>query len=72
MVTLDDLMTFLDDFMGDVGDKGPYMPNDLQVRGTEEVKVLTPPASAPGWSGWSRRLLRHPSADYMGIAAPMP
>ena len=40
MVTLDDLMTFLDDFMGDVGDKDPHMPNGLQVRGREEVKFL--------------------------------
>ena len=40
MVTLRNLMAFLDDFMGDVGDKDPYMPNGLQVRGKEEVKLL--------------------------------
>jgi len=47
MVILNDLMAFLDHLMGDVGYKDPHMPNGLQVRGTEEVKVLTPPASAP-------------------------
>ena len=26
MVTLDSLMTFLNDFMGDVGDKDPHVP----------------------------------------------
>ena len=46
MVTLDDLMSFLNDFMGDVGDKDPYMPNGLQVRGREEVKVLATGVSA--------------------------
>ena len=46
MVTLHDLMAFLDDFMGDVGDKDPYMPNGLQVRGREEVKLLATGVSA--------------------------
>ncbi len=46
MVTLDDLMAFLDDFMGDVGDKDSYMPNGLQVRGREEVKLLATGVSA--------------------------
>jgi len=40
MVSLDDLMTFLNEFMGDVGDKDPHMANGLQVRGSEEVKLL--------------------------------
>ena len=46
MVTVDDLMAFLGDLMGDVGDKDPYMPNGLQVRGREEVKVLSTGVSA--------------------------
>ena len=46
MVILDDLMAFLDDFMGDAGDKDPYMPNGLQVRGREEVKLLATGVSA--------------------------
>ena len=46
MVTLGDLMTFLEDFMGDVGDKDPYMPNGLQVRGREEIKLLATGVSA--------------------------
>ncbi len=46
MVTLSDLMSFLDDFMGDVGDKDPYMPNGLQVRGREEIKLLATGVSA--------------------------
>jgi len=46
MVTLDDLMTFLNDFMGDVGDKDPYMPNGLQVRGREEINLLATGVSA--------------------------
>ena len=46
MVVLDDVMTFLNDFMGDVADKDPYMPNGLQVRGREEVKVLATGVSA--------------------------
>jgi len=45
-VTLDDLVAFLHDFMGDAGDKYPYMPNGLQVRGREEVKVLATGVSA--------------------------
>ena len=40
MVVLDDLMSFLNAFMGDVGDKDPHMPNGLQVRGREEIKLL--------------------------------
>ena len=46
MLILDDLMAFLNDFMGDVGDKDPYMPNGLQVRGREEVKLLATGVSA--------------------------
>ena len=46
MVTLDGLMAFLDNFMGDVGDKDPYMPNGLQVRGREEIKLLATGVSA--------------------------
>jgi dinuclear metal center YbgI/SA1388 family protein len=40
MVALNALMTFLNDFMGEAGDKDPYMPNGLQVRGKEEVKII--------------------------------
>ena len=40
MVILDDLIAFLAVFMGDVGDKDPHMPNGLQVRGRQEVKLL--------------------------------
>jgi len=46
MVTLHDLMPFLSDFMGDVGDKDPHMPNGLQVRGKEEVKLPATGVSA--------------------------
>ena len=46
MVILDDLMTFLHDFMVDVGDKDPHMPNGLQVRGREGVTVLATGVSA--------------------------
>jgi len=46
MVTLRDLMPFLNDFMGDVGDKDPYMPNGLQVRGREEVELIATGVSA--------------------------
>jgi len=46
MFTLEDLMAFLNDFMGDVGDKDPHMPNGLQMRGREEVKVLATGVSA--------------------------
>ena len=46
MVTLGDLMAFLQDFMGDVGDKDLHMPNGLQVRGREEVKLLATGVSA--------------------------
>ena len=46
MVDLHDLMPFLDDFMGDVGDKDPYMANGLQVRGREEIKLLATGVSA--------------------------
>ena len=46
MVILDDLMAFLRDIMGDVGDKDPYMPNGLQVRGREEVNLLATGVSA--------------------------
>jgi len=46
MATLDDLVAFLQDFMGDVGNKDPYMPNGLQVRGREEVKLLASSVSS--------------------------
>ena len=46
MVILDDLMALLGDFMGDVGCKDPYMPNGLQVRGREEIKVFATGVSA--------------------------
>ena len=46
MIALRELMTFLDDFMGDVGDKDPYMPNGLQVRGREEINLLATGVSA--------------------------
>ena len=46
MVALDDLMAFLHDFMGDAVDKDPHMPNGLQVRGREEVKLLATGVSA--------------------------
>ena len=48
MITLGNLMAFLDDFMGDVGDKDPYMPNGLQVRGREEIKLRATGISALG------------------------
>jgi hypothetical protein len=54
MIALHDLMTFLDDFMGDVGDKDPYMANGLQVRGKEEIKLVATGVSA------SRPLPRDP------------
>jgi dinuclear metal center YbgI/SA1388 family protein len=46
LVTLDDLMVFLQDFMGDAGDKDPWMPNGLQVRGRDEIDVLATGVSA--------------------------
>jgi dinuclear metal center YbgI/SA1388 family protein len=46
MATLDDLVSFLHDFLGDAGDKDPYMPNGLQVRGREEIKKLATGVSA--------------------------
>ena len=46
MVTLDDLMSFLNDFMGDARDKDPHMPNGLQVRGWEQAKLLATGVSA--------------------------
>ena len=39
MVPLNQLMAFLENFMGDVGDKDPHMANGLQVRGREEAKL---------------------------------
>jgi len=35
MVTHDDLVDSLNDFVGHAADKDPYMPNGLQVRGRE-------------------------------------
>jgi dinuclear metal center YbgI/SA1388 family protein len=46
MVALDVLMDFLNDFMGEAGDKDPYMPNGLQVRGRKEVRVIATGVSA--------------------------
>jgi len=46
MVAVEDLMAFLENFMGDVADKDPHMANGLQVRGKEEVKVLATGVSA--------------------------
>jgi dinuclear metal center YbgI/SA1388 family protein len=46
MLILHDLMAFLENFMGDVGDQDPHMPNGLQVRGREEVKLLATGVSA--------------------------
>jgi dinuclear metal center YbgI/SA1388 family protein len=46
MVTLQDLMAFLNDFMGDVGDKDPHMANGLQVRGREDISLLATGVSA--------------------------
>lgn len=46
MMALADLKAFLLAFMGDVGDKDPYMPNGLQVRGREEIKLLATGVSA--------------------------
>jgi dinuclear metal center YbgI/SA1388 family protein len=46
VITLYDLMSFLNDFVGDVGDKDPRMPNGLQVRGREEVTLLATGVSA--------------------------
>jgi dinuclear metal center YbgI/SA1388 family protein len=46
MVTLHDLMTFLNYFMGDAGDKDPHMANGLQVRGREEINLLATGVSA--------------------------
>jgi dinuclear metal center YbgI/SA1388 family protein len=46
MVALDELMAFLNDFMGDAGDKDPHMPNGLQVRGRPEVRRLATGVSA--------------------------
>jgi len=46
MVTLDELMAFLNDFMGDAGDKDPHMPNGLQVRGRLQVRKLATGVSA--------------------------
>ena len=39
-------MAFLGGFMGDAGDKGPHMPNGLQVRGREEIALLATGVSA--------------------------
>lgn len=46
MIALDNLTTFLADFLGDVGDKDPHMPNGLQVRGREEINLLATGVSA--------------------------
>lgn len=46
MLLLDELMSFLDDFMGDAGDKDPHMPNGLQVRGRPRLRKLATGVSA--------------------------
>jgi hypothetical protein len=46
MVRLHDLAVFLTHFMGEVGDKDAYMPDGLQVRGREEIKLLLTGVSA--------------------------
>jgi dinuclear metal center YbgI/SA1388 family protein len=46
MISLSDLTTFLNDFMGEVGDKDPHMANGLQVRGREEIKLVATGVSA--------------------------
>jgi hypothetical protein len=51
MVILSGLITFLDDFMGHVGDKDPHMPNGVQVRGREESRRLATGVSASARAG---------------------
>ena len=46
MVLLNDLVAFLNEFMGDSGGKDPFMPNGLQVRGKEQIKVIITGVSA--------------------------
>jgi len=46
MIMLNDLMAFLHRFMGDVGDKDPYISNGLQVRGREGIKLVATGISA--------------------------
>jgi len=46
MLILDDLTTFLNNFMGEAGGKDPYMPSGLQVRGREQIKLLATGVSA--------------------------
>ena len=55
MVVLNDLIAWLNDLMGDLGDREPYMPNGLQVRGKEEIKLL---ATGVGASLRRRRVWR--------------
>jgi hypothetical protein len=46
IATLDDLMSHLCDFMGDVRDKDLHTANGLQVRGREGIKLLATGVSA--------------------------
>ncbi|MDY7042324.1 MAG: Nif3-like dinuclear metal center hexameric protein [Chloroflexota bacterium] len=46
MVALEELMAFLNDFMGDAGNQDPHMPNGLQVRGHPQVRKLATGVSA--------------------------
>jgi hypothetical protein len=46
MSALDGLSTLLNDFIGDAGDKDPYMLNGRPERGGEEVKLLATGVSA--------------------------
>ena len=41
-----DTLKRIDDFMGEAGDEDPWIPNGLQVRGRDEVKVLAIGVSA--------------------------
>ena len=59
MALLHDLMAFLDDFMGNAGDKDPHKPNGLQVRGREEIKLLATGVSV------SQRLFQEAVAELL-------
>jgi hypothetical protein len=64
VATLDNVMTFLNDFMGDAENKDHLLPNGLQVRGREELKLLATGVSASGGSNRGslakgRPILRH-------------
>lgn len=46
MVRLTDLVGFLQEFVGDAGDRDPHMANGLQFRGQEEIHKLATAVSA--------------------------